>query len=828
MKLYPYLLTGLLILSKPSFSQANAGLTEAGNKSDPTKSKPSGIASRTGGLAKYEGYFNFYYDEKEGRIFLEIDKFDQEFLYVNTLPSGVGFNGMDRGNIGGYRIVKFIKSGPKIFLIEPNQDYRAISDNPYERKAVEESFAQSVIWGFKPEAVEGNKVLIDFTPFLLRDSHKVGERLGKSLGAVYRVDDTRSSVYLERTKSFPKNSEFEAIVTLVGSGQQEKSYFSGSPGAPTVAPDPNAVTVRMHHSLIELPDSNYKPRKFDPRSGFNYTEYMDFATPIDQPLVKKYIRRFRLQKKNPGAVVSEPVQPIIYYIDRGAPENVRQALMEGASWWNQAFEAVGYKNAFQVKLLPEGADPMDIRYNVINWVHRASRGYSNGVGIFDPRTGEIIKGEVTLGSMRDRQDFLIAEGLLQPYAGEKKATDQAMQMALARIRQLAAHEVGHTLGFFHNYTGSADSRSTVMDYPPPTYSLKSDGSVDLSDAYAKGIGSYDKRAVLWGYQDFPKSTNEETALKKIMQETLKQGHLFLFDYESGSAEGVHPLSGLWDSGPDAADELNRIMKIRRHVLDNFSEKAIPEDAPMATLQEVLVPIYLLHRYQVDAAAHILGGLHYTFALKNDGQVVTKMIDPSEQWKAFDALMNTLTPDALALSEKLIRLIPPRPIGYPKTKETFDGYTGLTFDPLGAAESAANATIVALLDPHRAARLVEYHARDEKQPGLLEVLNQLIDRTWKSAAVSGYKGELQRLVNHALLKHLLVLAANNEVPAHVRAQVLLQVHELRKWMISKETTAEGLEKGSLLFGLEQIDQYLNSPNQYQAKPMIETPAGAPIG
>ena len=795
------------------------------------------LAAITQGLQKFEGYFPFYYDEKTGKIYLEIEKFDQDFLYFSSLTDGVGLGGPERGTAAA-SVVRFTKVGPRVFLLAPNLAYRASGKNPAEQRAVESAFAKSILWGFAPVAAEGGKVLLDLTPFLVRDSQKLADQLGRpsfaglragasgrgAAAAPYRFDETRSAVDPSNTKNFPQNTEFEALITFVGgpSGDGPSFGFGGA----SLAPDPNAVTVRMHQSLVALPDGHYQPREFDPRAGFFPFSYQDFSAPMSEPLLQRYSRRHRLEKKNPGAKLSDPVQPIVYYVDRGAPPDIKRALIEGGGWWNQAFEAAGYRNAFIVKELPEGADPMDIRYNVVNWVDRAGnpRAFSYGSSYIDPRTGEIIKGVVTLGSDRHRQDYLIAEGLLQPYRNGQKAPKQLEELALARIRQLSAHEIGHTLGLYHNFTSSTHERGSVMDYPFPRFSLKADGTIDVSQAYATGIGSWDKRAILWGYQDFPKGTDEHAALGRIMQETLAQGHLFIPDV-GGYA---HPLANQWDDGTNAVAQLTKLLAVRRHVLDTFSTNAIPEGAPLATLEEVLVPIYLLHRYQVEAAAKSLGGLYFTPAVKGDGQTITKLVEPAEQWHAFEALLATVTPAALALPEKLIQQIPPHPAGYPASLETFAGYTGPTFDPLAAAEAAAAPTLAALLDPARAARLIEYHARDAQQPGFLPVVDKLLAATWKAPLAAGYPGELQVVVNNLTLKALLQLAASPNAAENVRGESLLEVAGLKQWMSTRLASAEPRQKASLLFGLAQIGKFEEDPNKFVPTPALDQPPGAPIG
>ncbi|MDB5246127.1 MAG: hypothetical protein JWQ40_521 [Segetibacter sp.] len=836
MKLYLTILVASLAITKLAYSQpvAQSGVNNMGKG----EVKPIvSIASLTQGLKKYEGYFTFYYDEKTGKVLLEVDKLDKEFLYFKSLSNGVGNGGPERGQASS-AIAKFIKIGPKILLVQPAYNYRAITTNQDEINAVDNNFAKSVIYGFTPVAADGDKYLVDITAFIVRDSQNITSRLGVSRvsGPVsvsrsvaggstpgYRLDETRSIVYIANTKNFPKNTEFESMLTFTGGAAPVNEWGGGV----SIAPDPSAITINMHQSFVELPDNNYTPRKFDARSAFGQFSYMDFSAPMTEPLVKRFIRRHRLQKKDRNAAVSEAVKPIMYYVDRGAPEIIKKALIEGGAWWNQAFEAAGYRNAFQVKELPADADPMDIRYNIVNWINRSgypARAFSSGASFIDPRTGEIIKGVVTLGSDRHRQDYLMAEGLLQPYEDGKAVSKVMEEVALSRIRQLSAHEIGHTLGFNHNFAASPKDRASVMDYPYPRFSLKADGTVDMSNAYAKGIGSWDKRAVMWGYTEFKNGTDESKELDKIMTETLKQGFQFIPDI-GGNA---HPASHQWDDGSNAIDQMTNIMTVRRKVLDNFSEKAIREGEPMATIEEVLVPVYLLHRYQVEAVAKSLGGLYFTHAIKNDGQVITKMVEPAEQWRAFESLMSTITPDALALPEKLIQKIPPRPSGYPASVETFNGYTGPTFDPIAAAESAANTTLSYLLSPERAARLIEYNGRDSKQPGFMPVVDKLIEQTWKAPLLEGYKGQLQTVVNNQVLKNLLELAADTKASEVVRGQALLKIEDLKQWINSSVASAVPAKKANMLFALSQMETFQTDPNKFQPPASADMPPGAPIG
>lgn len=769
---------------------------------------------------RLQGFVDLYWDADSGKMLLDTGSLDAPMIYQSSLARGVGSNdlGLDRGQLGATRLVRFVQSGPKVLLLEDNLAFRASGNNRDEKQAVEESFARSVIWGFEDLDPSADRTIIDITAFLMRDAHGIAARLEAAAEGSYAVDASRSAIYRPRSRAFPDNTEAEAIVTFVG--QPSGEYL------PSVTPDATTFTVHLHHSFIRLPDDDYEPLPYDPRSGvialrWDAGGFADYATPIGDDLTVDYGRRHRLQKKDPTAAVSEAVEPIIYYLDRGAPEPVRSALLDGARWWDQAFAAAGYKDAFRVELLPEDADPMDVRYNVIQWVHRSTRGWSYGDSVIDPRTGEILKGHVSLGSLRVRQDYLIAEGLLAPYDDET-VPPEMINLALARIRQLSAHEIGHTIGFEHNMAASSQERASVMDYPVPRVIIRDDGSLDLSDAYDDKIGAWDKRTVLYAYQDFPDGVDANAARNEILQETLAAGFRYVADGDSRSLASAHPDGNLWDNGEDAVAELEHLLQVRRIALGNFSERNIRIGRPLATVEEALVPIFLLHRFQIQAVGKLIGGYYYNYNLRGDGQAAAQAVAADRQQQAIDALLRTIDADMLVLPDELLALIPPRPPGNLKSRETFSGRTGVVFDATAPAASAVALTLNVLLDPSRAARLALADG-----PGFDAVLDGLMTASWRTQRRDGAAGAVQRQTNIQVMHGLLRLAFNPGANDDVRALALQAIDGLQAWL-DRQSPRSPVWKAHYRFAQFEIQRLLADPTQVEQLAPVIVPPGSPIG
>jgi len=769
------------------------------------------IADKIQSMKAHPGYFNFYYDDTADKIYLEVNKLNEEFLYAYSLAQGVGNNdlGLDRGQLGNEQVVFFEKQGNKIFLVQPNTRYRANTTNALEKLSVQQAFAKSVLFGFKIEYSRNGSYFIDLTDFLLQDAHGVLKRLAQAKQGTYSLDKSKSSLALERTKSFPKNTEFEARLTFAGNGTGSEIR--------SVAPNADNVTVVEHHSFIELPDNNYQPRLFDPRSGANAITFQDYASPVQEVIEKKWITRHRLEKKDPNAAVSEAIKPIIYYLDNGTPEPIRTALMEGGRWWNQAFEAIGYKDAFQIKLLPEDADPMDVRYHVIQWVHRSTRGWSYGASIADPRTGEIMKGHVSLGSLRIRQDFLIAQALMNaPFAVDGSNNGPMMAMALARIRQLAAHEIGHTLGFAHNYAASARNNSSVMDYPHPQIEFKNN-QMDFSHAYDTKIGDWDKVSVDYAYGEH----KTQASLNQVLDNAYEKGMRFITDADARNPGGAHIYAHLWDNGTTIVDELQKILKIRQQAIANFSVNNIRPNEAYSHLEDVFVPLYFLHRYQTEAVSKIIGGSEYNYAVRGGKEMVLSPAPLALQLDALQALTTTLDAQTLAIPKDKLALFPPRAFNYDRTRESFKGKTGITFDPMGAVESAADFTLDFLLHPDRLSRLAGNKSVDSKQLGVEETLDRLMQATINKSHTDSYLQATQETINFKVVSALLNGLNAPSISPLAAAQVQASVQKIRANYSLKPTAMAK-------YIVQMIDQFKANPNDWKPMQTPNIPDGAPIG
>jgi hypothetical protein len=789
----------------------------------------STIADATRGLPSQPGLFDIWRDADKGRVLLSVSALNQPFLLLTSLPYALGSNdvGLDRAQAGEMRMVHFEKHGKRLFLVQENTRYVANSADRDERAAVTESFASAVLWASDIIASDnGSKYLTDFSSFLLADWHGIGQRLDETKQGGYGVDAGRSAVLAEQAKSFPDNVELEALLTFKGPGQAD--YVK------QVAADAASLSMRQHVSLVRLPDGGYQPRAYHPYSGAIDTGYFDFATPLASSLDVRWLLRHRLEKTDPSAAVSTVRKPIVYYLDRGAPEPVRSALLEGARWWASAFEKAGFKDAYRVELLPEGADASDIRYNMIYWAHRATRGWSYGNPLADPRTGEIIRGVVTLGSQRVRQDILIAESLLAPYGKDAADTHQlAEAMALSRLRQLAAHEVGHTLGFAHNFAASRMGNGSVMDYPHPILKLNAKGDVGLSDAYGTGVGKWDDYIVNYIYGQFGSGAQEKAALEKLRNEAHAAGMAYVSDPDARQPGASHPDGLLWDFGPDSLQTWDQLGAVRQRALKTFSMNVLPDARQAGEIEARLVPVYLLQRYQGEALARLIGGGDYDYTTAGDikagkARAGVRATPAATQRQALSRLTDSLRAEYLALPANVLDVLTPQAQGYERNREYFASRMDSVFDAFAIVEAGAAQNLGFLLAPGRVNRLAWQHARDAQQPGVQELMAQLLQKTWKRDAVPPMVpgGEaVQLAANWVLLDAVLNLLDGGKLHAGVDAELRQAARELAGWL--QKNPGKGVVADSRRQAADQILHYLADPRSVKLRAMPPVPPGAPI-
>ncbi len=782
----------------------------------PAVAKDSSPPDPLKGTTRSAGFFDLYTDAESGRLLLGVKELDQPFLLLTSLPGGLGSNdvGLDRGQSGNTLTVRFRRVGDRLLLIADNTRFIADSTDAAERLATVDAFAPAVLWAGKI-LKRGDGFIVDIGPYLTGDRHGIAATLKSTQQGDYAIDPERSVALAEGARTFPDNTELEALLTFSGPGEAEFVR--------QVAADPKSLSLRQHISFVRLPPPGFVPRRFHPGSGGFSTGVIDFAQPLGRSIDVRWQPRFRLKKKDPQAATSEVVKPIVFYLDRGTPEPIRSALLDGARWWAAGFEQAGFRDAYRVELLPEGADPMDVRYSIITWTHRATRGWSYGAAIIDPRTGEIIKGSVNLGSQRVRQDILIAEALLAPYdkADAQARSNEAQEMALARLRQLSAHEVGHSLGFAHNFAASRTGTGSVMDYPHPLIALDASGAPRLANAYGVGLGAWDVFLVRHGYGVY---ANEAAELARLRAEIRGAGFAYVSDPDARAPGDAHPQGALWDlAGNDALGDFDRVLRAREYALAHFSTGVLPPDRQLGELEARLVPVYLLHRYQTEAVARLLGGVTYAYGLAGDARPGTAAVDAKTQLEARQRLLLTLRASTLALPANVLGLMTPPSYDYARNREYFATRATPVFDPLGAADAAAALSLQLLLAPPRLHRLALQHARDPALAGVADTLDALLDASWRLPAPSDTQLALvQRSINWVVLDALLATLEGGQLHPAVDAQLRQRLRSLQRWARLAPDP-----NGDLPAAADRIERYLADPKSVKLRPLPTVPPGAPI-
>jgi hypothetical protein len=782
----PLLAAGALACASARPAAGPAGAQQSSAAAAPSPS--GGIAARTAGLVRHDGLIPVLLDRRKGQILLELPRDSMRVLVFTALATGLGSNpvGLDRGADAGNWLARFDRAGERVLVVFENWSYRSSArDDADHQRTVAEAFPPSTVAALPLLAEEGGRLLVDATDFFLRDWVGVADALQQAGQGSYSLARDRSAAYEPRTRAFPENTEVDVSLTFAA---------GGAPGriVQRIAPEGRAFTVRQHVSLVRLPDDGYRPRALDPRVGFFGISFKDYAQPIQAPLEQRWIARHRLERANPADPNSPIREPIVYHIDRGIPEPLRSATLAGAKFWEEAFDRAGLRGGFRAELLPEGADPMDARYNVVQWVNRNERGWSIGGSLGDPRTGEIVKGMARMDSHRNRTSYNLYAGLM---GADAAAADTAF--VLGRVRQVTAHEIGHTLGMAHNYIASTYERGSVMDYPPPRVRLTSGGEIDVSAAYDLGPGEYDVWAVRWGYGIFPPG-QEDDSLRALVREGMAKGFLFLSDADARPEFASDPRTNLWDDAATPMEFLRTQMDVRRAALARFGERNIREGEPIATLQERFVPVYLMHRFAINSLAKAVGGMEYAFAMRGDGMQATRPVPGDRQREALRALARALDPAELAIPDTVLTLLAPRPFAYESSPELFPGRTRPAFDELGAARSLAQMVVDAVLQRERAARLVQQAVHDPRALTLSEAMDHLVEATWGAAGRAAANGAgnggsagargaapdarqaaaLRRVTQRAVADRLLLLAADTMAAPEVRAMAELKIAQLR--------------------------------------------------
>ncbi|GGB46488.1 zinc-dependent metalloprotease [Shewanella inventionis] len=700
-----------------------------------------------------KGFINLFYDKQAGQLYLEANKLNQPFLMLTSLPHGVGSNdiGLDRGQLGRTRMVQFEQHGPYLILKQLNTDYRASSENVAEQQAVTQAFAESILW--RGKLVEGKNAIVAINDLVINDLHGVADVLESTKQGQYHLDSTRSVILPQGIKSFERNADVDVNLTFNAAKAGEQ--------VAQVTPDGKFLSVRLRYSFIQLPDEGFEPRAYHPMSGYLSDQYIDYSTAVDQPLVQRHLLKHRLQKKVPGDAPSPVVKPIVYYLDPGVPEPIRGALLAGARWWEDAFSAAGFIDGFKVELLPEGADPQDVRYNMIQWVHRATRGWSYGAAVTDPRTGEIIKGNVTLGSLRVRQDHLIARGLTAGWPDREAASEAAMALSLARIRQLSAHEIGHTLGLDHNFAASTNDNASVMDYPHPYASIEAE-KIDISQPYREGIGEWDKYTIAYGY-------GSAAQAQTLLASSLEKGFRYIGEADSRQASASHAYASLWDRGNDAVAELLRLESVRLKALNEFNSDALLTGEPNGELADVVVPIYLLTRYQIEAAAKWIGGTDYSYQQVGSG-VRWSYVAPKKQFDALDGLLGSLQSSSLIMPANVLQVLVPKAGNYRKTRESFSSKLGVVIDPVTMAEMMSRHITTLLLTPERLNRVNQAYMEDRSQLSVVKLIDKLVAKSLYQELPNGRELAIQMRVNAVVVDAMLAAYHNVKTAPEVQAQL----------------------------------------------------------